>query len=75
MNHSTNKTQCPYCNLETVIDLSLNYAPIYNRCTLCSKKFIVERRANGLKIMTLEEAPCDSNPDCRELEMGSSDEQ
>jgi hypothetical protein len=52
-----------------------NYAPVYAYCKSCSKKFIVERLAKGIQVMTREEAPCWSDPDCRAIEMGASDEQ
>lgn len=66
---------CPYCGKGTPIDVPEDYAPIYSRCKSCGKKFIVERLAEGMQVLTIEEAPCCSDPDCREIEMGSSDEQ
>ena len=66
---------CPYCHKDTSIELPENYAPVYSICQACRKKFIVERLAIGFQVLTREEAPCSSDPDCREIEMGSSDEQ
>jgi hypothetical protein len=75
MNTPTHKCVCPCCKQDISIKLPENYAPEYKRCGLCNKKFIVERRTNGFEVMTIEEAPCCSDPDCREIEMGGSDEQ
>ncbi len=69
------KTPCPYCKIKTSVELPKNFAPVYVWCNSCKKKFIVERLAEGFQAMTIEEAPCCSDPDCRELEMGGSDEQ
>jgi hypothetical protein len=69
------KTNCPYCRSETDIELPDNYAPTYVTCNNCSKKFIVERLANGFQTFSLEAAPRESDPDCRTLEMCNCDEQ
>jgi len=69
------KTQCPYCNDNTSITLPVDYAPVYTLCNFCKKKFIIERLAKGFQTFTLEGAPCCSDPDCRAIEMGGSDEQ
>jgi hypothetical protein len=82
MNHSitTSATfretaQCPYCNRQTSVDLPADYRPVYASCGACGEKFIVERLAQGFHALTLEAAPCDSDPDCRELEMAGYDEE
>jgi DNA-directed RNA polymerase subunit RPC12/RpoP len=67
--------QCPYCGQSTTIIYPENYVPVYKHCGICSKKFIVERLAHGFQVLTREEAPLSSDPDCREIEMGASDEQ
>lgn len=72
---TSEKTQCPYCQESTVIELPADYAPTYVYCEKCNKKFIVERRIAGFAKFKLENAPCCSDPDCREIEMGASDEQ
>ena len=72
---SSRDVQCPYCRQATSIELPENYAPVYEYCESCSAKFIVERLAIGFQVLKPEEAPCCSDPDCREIEMGSSDEQ
>ena len=66
---------CPYCHKDTSIDMPENYAPVYSICEACGKKFIIERRAIGFQLMTLEDAPCISDPDCRDIEMGGGDEE
>ena len=72
---SSKDVQCPYCKQATSIEMPENYAPVYRYCASCNAKFIVERLAIGLQILKPEEAPCDSDPDCRDIEMGDSDEQ
>ncbi len=69
------KTDCPYCGYRASIALPADYAPVFVRCGECRKRFIIERMAEGFKVWTAESAPCCSNPECREIEMGSSDEQ
>lgn len=75
MNKTIQKTRCPYCNAETLVELPKNYAPRYVHCNSCTKKFIMERLSQGFKVMTIEDAPCCSDPDCRDIEMGGADEQ
>ena len=72
---SATNAQCPYCREETSFSLPENYAPQYKYCRICDKKFIVERTAKGFQVMTWEDAPCCSDPDCRAIEMAGSDEQ
>lgn len=67
--------RCPYCNESTSISEPVDYAPFYAYCRSCSQKFIVERCSNRIDIMKTEEAPCCSDPDCRELEMSGGDEE
>ena len=82
MNTSTRLVQetlktvrCPYCHQNSSIVAPENYAPVYAYCSNCGEKFIVERLARGMQVLTIEEAPCCSDPDCRAIEMGASDEQ
>jgi len=66
---------CPYCHKDTSVDRPENYAPVYSICQACEKKFIFERLAIGFQVLTREEAPCISDPDCRDIEMGSGEEE
>ena len=66
---------CPYCFAKTSINPPINFAPVFAFCDVCNARFIVERHSDGLEVMTEEEAPCYSNPDCIELEMGGCDEE
>jgi len=66
---------CPYCSAETSLELPGTYEPVYAVCDVCAAKFIAERLAEGFQVMTQEEAPYCSRPDCRELEMGGGDEE
>lgn len=75
MNYTIQNTQCPYCGVNTSVKLPDDYAPRFVHCDSCRKKFIVERQVHGFHALSLEEAPCSSNPDCRAIEMGAADEQ
>ncbi|MGD9369033.1 MAG: hypothetical protein PVH87_25230 [Desulfobacteraceae bacterium] len=66
---------CPYCNASTSANEPIDYAPFYAYCPNCSQKFIVERCADRIDTMKTEEAPCCSDPDCRELEMAGGEEE
>lgn len=67
---SVENARCPYCGKPTTVDLPCDYEPVYAYCNACRKKFIAERLMEGFLVMTLEEAPCCSDPDCREVELG-----
>jgi hypothetical protein len=67
--------KCPYCNAGTSINEPGDYAPYYIYCRNCGQKFIIERLAKGIDIIKTEDAPCCSDPDCREIEMSSGDEE
>ena len=75
LSSSKETTQCPYCHDRTSVDLPGSYKPVYAYCDACGKKFIVERLAEGFHALTLEAAPCASDPDCREMEMAGYDEE
>ncbi|HHP7234855.1 MAG TPA: hypothetical protein ACFCUC_09515 [Desulfobacterales bacterium] len=66
---------CPYCGEQTRLKLPHNYEPIYAYCNICGKKFITERLTEGFQTWTLEDAPCWSDPDWRQIEMGAGDEE
>lgn len=72
---SVENAHCPYCADRTLVELPADYEPVYAYCGCCGKKFIAERLAEGFQVLTIEEAPCCSDPDCREIEMGGSDEE
>jgi len=72
---SVETVSCPYCQIETPVEMPANYAPVYSICQACEKKFILERLAEGFQVLTREEAPCISDPDCRDIEMGGGDEE
>lgn len=67
--------RCPYCREKTVIQLPPNYAPVYVNCMACGRRFIAERIKDGLDVLRLENAPCSSDPDCREIEMNQGQEE
>ena len=75
MTQSMEKTNCPYCSHKTELALPDDYRPVYRQCNTCGKKFIAERLAKGFQALTLEEAPCCSDPDCIALETAGSDEE
>ena len=66
---------CPYCGAKTSLELPGNYKPVFVYCDGCGTKFIAERLQEGFQVIRVENAPCFSNPDCRELEMGAGDEE
>jgi DNA-directed RNA polymerase subunit RPC12/RpoP len=67
--------QCPYCLKTTNIKPAPDYAPIYARCAVCGKRFILERVIDGIQALRLEGAPVSSDPDRREIEMGMGQEE
>jgi hypothetical protein len=67
--------RCPYCREFITFQPAADYAPVYNYCTACGKRFIVERLRNRIDAMRLEDAPCASDPECRIIEMGQGDEE
>ena len=82
MNHSTGikhvsmeTARCPYCSEKTSVDLPGDFEPVYAYCSDCGKKFIVERLVEGFQVLKREGAPCSSDPDCREIEIGGGDEE
>jgi uncharacterized protein (DUF983 family) len=65
---------CPYCREQTMAEPAENYAPVYARCSVCGKRFIVERMSDGIRTLRIEGAPSCSDPDRREIEMGAGQE-
>jgi predicted RNA-binding Zn-ribbon protein involved in translation (DUF1610 family) len=72
---SVKTSKCPYCGETTTFDLPGDYEPVYAVCSSCGKKFIAQRHATGFQLFTREEAPCLTDPDCREIELGGYDEE
>ena len=68
------KIQCPYCLKTTDVEPAPDYAPIYARCAVCGKRFILERVIDGIQALKIEGAPVCSDPDRREIEMGAGQE-
>jgi DNA-directed RNA polymerase subunit RPC12/RpoP len=64
---------CPYCRFEHAVQHPGGYLPIYADCPNCGNRFVVEPERHGVTTYTLEDAPCCSDPECREIEMGASD--
>lgn len=72
----TNTTvTCPCCQAAASIDQADDFAPQFHICPSCGKRFIAERRAEGVAVMRVKDAPCMSNPECREVETSSTCEQ
>lgn len=65
---------CPYCNKPTAVEWPDDFAGRYAKCYHCDEKFIYERSGNGCKTWTLSEAPCCSDPECKETEMSLGDD-
>lgn len=66
---------CPYCGHETSIDHDGLYSPRYHDCADCGKRYIYEPVSSGVDFYRMGEAPCCSDPDCREVEMSGHCEQ
>lgn len=66
---------CAYCGVSARLDLPENYAPRYADCPACGKRFIVERVGEALTAHTQENAPCCSDPHCREIELGAGNDE
>jgi hypothetical protein len=67
--------RCPYCGVFLTLQPAADYAPVYNDCETCGRRFIVERLRHGIQAMRLEDAPCASDPECRIIESGQGDEE
>lgn len=66
---------CPYCQEKVTVDQVEDYAPQFHKCGQCGRKFIAERGVNTVKVMKEKEAPCMSNPECREIETSATCEE
>lgn len=66
---------CPYCSNKQDVGEFENYKPFYMNCESCSKRYIVEPVQNGAMVYRDGEAPCCSDPECRETELGGSGEE
>jgi hypothetical protein len=75
VNDSEEKTNCPHCHAQTGIHLPTDFAPVFVFCDVCNARFIVVRHTDSFEVLTEADAPCHSNPDCIELEMGAYDEE
>jgi endogenous inhibitor of DNA gyrase (YacG/DUF329 family) len=72
---SASTVTCPYCQAETTVTQTDDYAPQFHPCPSCGRNFIAERHAGGLRVMRIKDAPCMSNPDCREVETSATCEE
>ena len=68
----SNEVYCPYCNARQSVGERKDYRPFYVKCTGCAERFIVEPVRNGFVVYRDGEAPCCSDPECREMEMADS---
>lgn len=69
---STITVTCPHCEARVVIGEPKDYAPVFHLCHSCNHRFLAEMRKNGLVVMKENDAPCMSNPECREIENNAS---
>ncbi|NCD25282.1 MAG: hypothetical protein EOL86_06800 [Deltaproteobacteria bacterium] len=72
---SSTRVTCPYCEKSVAVDAAVTYEPIFQTCPACGRRFIVERTADGVRALREKDAPCMSNPDCRDVEMSGSCEE
>ncbi len=68
----TYSLNCPYCEEDHAVNHPGGYAPIYVDCAACDNRFIMEPARQGVAVFKIEDAPCCSDPECRELEYGAS---
>ena len=68
----SSEVHCPYCNIRQAVSGCDDFRPFYVNCAECASRFIVEPVRNGLLVYRDGEAPCCSDPECRELEMAGS---
>lgn len=64
--------RCAYCGAPGEVEHEGGYAPRYADCPSCGKRFIYEPLADGVRTLRPEDADCCSDPERREIEMGSS---
>ncbi len=63
---------CPYCSHKQAVEHAGDYSPAYAMCPDCGERFILEPVAGGVMVYRDGEAPCCSDPDCREIELAAS---
>lgn len=63
---------CPYCSFKQDISDNGDYRPFYVHCDQCAERFIAEPVRSGVVVYRDGEAPCCSDPECREIELGDS---
>lgn len=66
---------CPFCGHYNTRPHDGLYAPRYAVCDACGERFIYEPGLERVNTFKPGEAPCCSDPDCRELEMMAHCEQ
>ena len=66
---------CPYCGQVTSIASDGFYTPKYHYCRTCAEKFIYEPLKNSVATYRLGEADSYTDPELREIEACSYDEQ
>ena len=68
----SNQIHCPYCNTRQDVNDRKDYRPFYVNCADCARRFIVEPVKSGVVVYRDGQAPCCSDPECREMEMADS---
>jgi len=66
---------CPHCQQSVTVNQAENFTPLFHDCPGCGQRFIVERGASRIKVMKEKDAPCMSNPECREIETSATCEE
>lgn len=66
---------CAYCFESCVVEQPEDFEGRYEECPSCGKRFIYERSSDGMRTWTLADAPCCSDPNCRETELSQGDEE
>jgi len=65
--------KCPFCGCEEQVGWDRFYNPRYHHCITCGKKYIYEPLTASVLCSKPGEVDCSRDPDCREREMFSGD--
>ena len=65
---------CPHCGAALRTPRPRDYAPREGNCAACGEHFYFERTADSCAVYRPQDAPCCSDPNCRETELSLGDE-
>lgn len=65
---------CPHCGKTSRMERPADFDGRYADCPGCGERLVYQRSSEGVQSWTVADAPCCSDPDCRETEMSFGDE-